>query len=95
DFIYAVLTDEEYIDNPAGHLRTVYPNLLNVRYKASGRTGYTSMEMLKDNAETRSPLELFIEFYKQQNDGADPDLAQEEILKNIISEIWGEENETD
>lgn len=95
DFVYAVLTDEEYIDNPAGHLRTVYPNLLNVRYSRSSKTGYTSMETPEGDAENRSPLELFTEFYRKQHDEADPDPVQEEILKSIISEIWGEENETD
>lgn len=95
DFVYAVLTDEDYIDNPAGQLRTVYPNLLNVRYKASGRTGYTGVEILEKDVEKHTPLELITEFYRQQHDGAEPDPAQEEFLNNIISEIWGEENETD
>ncbi len=93
DFVYAVLTDNEYVNDPAVHLRKIYPNLLNVSYEGNGRTAAFYNEITAGKIEKQTPFDIFGEFYTKMHDGAEPDPQQQDILKAAIKEVWGEDGE--
>ncbi len=93
DYVYAVLTDSDYINDPASHLRMHYPNLLSVSYKGNGRTATLYSPDSAGEHKSKAPIEIFEEFYKKMHDGDDMDEDREIILKAAINEVWGEEGE--
>ncbi len=93
DFVYAVLTDSDYINDSAVYLRPLYPNLLSVSYTGNGRTASIFTPAVPGEHKARTPYEIFDEFYQKMHDGEQPDEAQEKILRAAIKEIWGEDGD--
>ena len=62
DYIQAVLTDEEELLDPMGTLRSVYPNMMQIRLDKNERKE-TDVYETRLTVQGRSPLELFKEFY--------------------------------
>ena len=86
DYTHIILTDEDDIPEAMARLRTVYRNLMTIEYD-NARTRHTaSIDGAKD-VERKSPLELFAEFYEQQNGTK---LAEEpaEYMKSLIEKVW-------
>ena len=86
DFVRITLTDEDEILNAYANLRNIYPNILSFAYdnrrtRAQGAAG--SVSQLKH----KTPMQLFSEFYKQQNNS---DLSEKQIeyVQSIINKIW-------
>lgn len=86
DYVHITLTDEESILNGVNILRTIYPNLMKLDYDNT-RTRNSLTLKIEEDIKNKSPLEIFSDFYKQQN-GTDLTSEQEKILQDIISEIW-------
>ena len=86
DYILAVLTDENDIYDAMPRLRTVYPNLMKIRYE-NKRT--SEMSELSDDVDvkSKSPLELFEEFYETQNNDKMSD-EQREFAQKLIEAVW-------
>ncbi len=82
-----MLTDEEDILDAVSRLRVIYPNLLQLDYDnkrtRSGGAALESTEQLRQ----RSPLELFAQFYEEQN-GQPMSGEQGEFIRELIEEIW-------
>ncbi len=91
DFVRITLTDEQDIPDAIGKLRTIYHNLIELRYdNKRTRAGITVVEGCS-RAEEKTPVELFQELYVKQN-GDSMSTQQEEYLKKVIETIWeGEE----
>ena len=90
DYLHITLTDEEDKLNALDNLRTIYPNLLQLDYdNKRTRSGGVSLESV-DGLRRRSPLELFAEFYEQQN-GQPMGEEQERFIQSLIEEIWEDE----
>ncbi|MDE7293130.1 MAG: exonuclease SbcCD subunit D [Oscillospiraceae bacterium] len=86
DFYRITLTDENDIPEAVARLRTVYPNILKLDYentRTSSRTDY--VETVSDS-ESKTPLELFSEFFKQQN-GSDMTEEQTALISQLLEEI--------
>ncbi len=66
DYVQITLTDEEDIPDGLQKLRTVYPNLMRVAYDNS-RTRQDRTVEAAQQAERKSELELFGEFFELQN----------------------------
>lgn len=82
DYIRAVLTDENEINCAIGKLRAVYPNIMQVMYdNTRTNTLFHVSETRSD--ESKSPLELIMDFYKLQN-GAEMSSRQLEITKELL-----------
>ena len=64
-YVRVILTDENDIYGAMGQLRSIYPNLMRLDYD-NLRTRSGTAE-LKEADVKRNPLELFEEFYQQQN----------------------------
>lgn len=87
DFVRITLTDENDIPDAIGKLRTIYHNLMELRYdNKRTRAGHKVIEGASD-ARSKNPLELFSELYSKQN-GDEMDTVQKEYLMEMISKIW-------
>ncbi len=82
-----VLTDEEYIMDAVGRMRTVYKNIMSLSYENSR----TRAENIIDKAvvtETKLPQDYIEELFEAQN-GSEMSDYQKEIIENIIIELEG------
>lgn len=90
DYTHITLTDEEDIPDAVAKLRAVYHNLMKLDYDNT-RTRHSAAISGAENVETRSPIDLFAEFYKLQN-GLPMSAEQTELVASLIEKIWeGEE----
>lgn len=90
DYIYAIITDEEDIYDPIGKLRTLYPNILLLeRENARTKVNMDSRTSASGDVASRSPLDLFEEFFiNQNNEGLNE--RQRKIISDLFTEIGGE-----
>lgn len=73
-YMHIVLTDEEDVVDAAARLRTVYPNLMKIDYD-NARTR-TSADLTTGADVERAPIDLFNDFYQQQNGQPMSDVQQ-------------------
>lgn len=86
DYLHITLTDEEDIPDALGKLRTIYHNLMKLDYdNRRTRSGIQITGALE--AEHKTPLALFEEFYEQQNDQPMSE-KQASWLEQMIQQIW-------
>ena len=86
DFVRITLTDEQDIPDAIGKLRTIYHNLMELRYdNRRTRAGVAAIGS-SAKADTKSPLELFGELYFKQNSDH-MNTQQEEYLKEVIEKL--------
>ena len=89
DYIHITLTDEDDIPDAIGKLRVIYPNLMKLDYD-NNRTRTCAKLDIIENIELRSPLDLFSEFYENQNNQPMTD-GQSEFMESLIESIWEDE----
>lgn len=85
-FTHVTLTDEQDIPDAMARLRAIYPNLMKLDYDNT-RTRTNSDIDGAEQAERKSPLELFEELYEQQN-GQPFTSEQREYTTALIESIW-------
>ena len=89
DYLHITLTDEDDIPNAIGNLRVIYPNLMKLDYD-NKRTRSNMQIDGTEEVESKTPLELFSEFYEKQNN----QLMSEDQLRfsqRLIEKIWEDE----
>lgn len=86
DYIHIRLTDEEDILDAVGKLRVIYPNLMKLDYDNS-RTRENKQITGWESEETRTPLEMILEFYEKQNNRPMNE-KQKELVKELMEKIW-------
>lgn len=86
DYLHITLTDEEDVLDAIAKLRVIYPYLMKLDYD-NRRTRTNSEIFGADNVERKSPLELFGEFYEQQNNQP---MTEEQLAfaAGLIESIW-------
>lgn len=89
DYVHITLTDEEDVVDAVGKLRLIYHKLMKLDYD-NQRTRSNPEVTAVENLETKSPLELFGEFYEKQNNGP-MSREQEDFLRELIEKIWEDE----
>lgn len=94
DYVFAVLTDEAAPLDPIGSLRVNYPNLLGMKLESRE---YASGEVYAeaDEAEGKSPLDHFMDFYAAQHGGREPDEARVKLMKSVLEKAEVSARETD
>lgn len=86
DFVRITLTDENDIPDAVARLRTIYRNLLELRYdNMRTKAGYAVIGGCAE-AESKTPEEMFEELFIRQN-GGPMSKEQEKYLHDIISRI--------
>lgn len=89
DYVHITLTDEEDVPDAIGKLRIIYHNLMKLDYdNQRTRTGVSVTGA--ENVESRTPLELFAEFYELQNNQPMSE-EQTAFMERLIENTWEEE----
>lgn len=86
DYVQITLTDEDDVLDAAEKLRTIYPNLMKLEYDNT-RTRNNAVLVFDENIRTETPLDLFSDFYRQQN-GDELTDNQTKFLSELIEKIW-------
>lgn len=89
DYLHITLTDEEDIPDALNKLRVIYPNIMKMDYDNTRTRSSRTIEETKDVCR-KSPMELFGELYKMQNNQSLSE-EQETFLKELIEKIWEDE----
>ena len=89
DYIHAIITDEEDIYDPIGKLRTVYPNILLLEVENAKTSINENSKSSASDVENKSPMDLFEEFYRNQNN-VDLTDSQKKIMYEIFEELGGD-----
>lgn len=89
DYLHITLTDEEDIPDVIGKLRVIYPNLMKLDYD-NKRTRSNAALNAAEDVESKTPLELFNEFYEKQN-GSPLSEEQRIFSAELIEKIWEDE----
>lgn len=89
DYVHVVLTDENDVINAQSKLHLVYRNMLKLTID-NQRTRNSSVLTAIADAEHKSPLELFAEFYREQN-GTELTEEQRNYTEKLIEKIWEDE----
>ncbi len=89
DYMHITLTDEDDVPDAIGKLRIVYKNLMKLDYDNT-RTRTQSEITGAQDVETKSPMQLFGEFYEAQN-GQEMSAEQQSFISDLIEKIWGDE----
>lgn len=86
DYIHITLTDEEDVLDVVGKLRVIYPNLMKLDYD-NRRTRENREITGGEEVETRTPMELILDFYEMQNNQS-MHTKQEELVSELMENIW-------
>lgn len=89
DYLNVVLTDEDYVVDAIGKLRTIYPNVLKLEYQNKRTIILSSVESKEFEIKSKSPIELFEDFYLKQNNIELND-DRKKIVKSVIKEVSNE-----
>ncbi len=88
DYTHITLTDEDDIPDAVGKLRTIYHRLMKLDYD-NRRTRSQAQIEAAEGTETKTPLELFADFYDlQNNQPMNPEQAA--FMKTLIEKTWEE-----
>ncbi len=86
DYLAVTLTDEEEIPEAIARLRAIYPNIMQLNYD-NKRTQSNQVIETSDINKLKTPLELFNDFYKLQNN-QELNETQRQIMVKLIQDIW-------
>lgn len=86
DYLQIILEDEEDIPDVLGRLRSIYPNIMKLDYD-NLRTRTNNDIDSASNLEEKTPMQLFEEFFRLQNN-ADMNSRQREMIEGIIEDIF-------
>ena len=86
DYLKITLLDEDDVVNAAANLKTVYKNLMRLEYD-NKRTRSAAVVTEAVEPEKKTPLELFGDLYKKQQNR---DLSDEQkaTVGELIEKIW-------
>lgn len=88
-YLRVILTDENDVLNAQSKLRSIYRNIMELRYD-NQRTAKNAHIDAVAYAEQRQPIELCEEFYRLQNNKPMSD-EQRQFLLRTIQSVWGDE----
>ena len=86
DYTHITLTDEEDIPDAIGKLRVIYHNLMKLDYD-NKRTRSGAVITGASDVETKTPYQLFAEFYELQNNQPMSE-EQSAYMKELIEKTW-------
>lgn len=87
DYLKITLIDEDDVVNAVANLKTVYKNLMRLEYD-NQRTKSAAESIDVADSERKTPLELFEDLYKKQQN-RDLSEEQSQIVSKLIESIWG------
>lgn len=90
DYVFVNLTDREYQLDAIGSLRGAFPHILGLQYV---RIQYQNAVSGTEAVLSKSPLELFGEFY-QSSTGEQMQPEQKKLIGQLLDELGGSQHET-
>ena len=85
DYVQVILTDEQDVPEAMGKLRTIFPNIMHLRYDNT-RTRANKRITGAENVQEKTPMELFAELYEKQNNQPMSQL-QQEFMEKLLESI--------
>ena len=85
DYLRIFLTDEDDVHEAMGKLRTIYPNLMELRYDNTRTKANEAIDSAQ-NVEKKEPLQLFEELFEKQNNQPMSD-EQRSFVAQLIDSI--------
>ena len=85
DYLRIFLTDEDDVHEAMGKLRTIYPNLMELRYDNTRTKANESIDSAQ-NVEKKEPIQLFEELFEKQNNQPMSD-EQRSFVAQLIDSI--------
>ena len=89
DYTHITLTDEEDLPDAISKLKPLYQRLMKLDYD-NKRTRNNAIIESAESVETKSPLELFADFYMLQNNQPMSG-EQTDFMKELIEKVWEDE----
>lgn len=86
DYMHITLTDEDDVPDALARMRQVYTNIMKLDYDNTRTRNNSVLQELED-IRSKSPSELFSEFYKNQN-GLVLSPEQAELIDSLVDKIW-------
>lgn len=86
DYLHITLTDEEDIPDAIGKLRAIYCNIMKLDYD-NKRTRFMAELNGVEHVESKTPIELFAEFYEKQNNQPLTE-TQYTFTAELIEKLW-------
>lgn len=93
DYIRVILSDEIVPPDARVTVSTVFPNLIALGVQNS-RTGEMEEFEIGEDIKDKSKMDLFMDFFKIVNGGADPEVEQINIMKAVLEELEEENYES-
>ena len=87
--MHITLTDEEDIPDAIGKLRVIYHNLMKLDYDNTRTRADHSINAPAD-VESKTPAELFADFFETQNNQS-MNVEQTALISDLIEKIWEED----
>lgn len=87
DYLHITLTDEQDIPDVQARLRSIYPRIMKLDYDNSRTRSTALLNVTEADMQQKSPLELFEDFYEQQN-GMKMSEEQVDFVSKLIESIW-------
>lgn len=87
DYLEITLTDETDVPGAFSKLKTIYPNLLSLRYERTEREASAEQFSVRD-LEQLDPFTIVSGFFEEQTD-RQLSAEQETLLKDLMADIWG------
>ena len=84
-YLHVTLTDDEEILNAYRKLKMIYPNILEIEYD-NKRTRFSANLTKISNLKNKTPLEIFEEFYNEQN-GSPLSREQKEYAEKLFQSV--------
>jgi exonuclease SbcD len=88
DYIHATLTDEDELYDAIGQLRVVYPNLMHLDFENSRTAAAPSKTSASGDVVRKTPMELFTEFYQNQNN-MELTAEQQQMMQAVFAQAGG------
>ena len=82
DYISAIVTDEDYVMDAIGKLRSVYKNILRLEYQNRRTVVGNNIDLKVNDVKNKSEIDLFSEFYEKQNN-----IVLDEVRLDIVNKI--------
>ena len=89
DYMKIILTDEDDVPEAMGRLRSVYTNLMDLKYD-NKRTQMNNIINADENVQKKTQIELFRDFFHDQNN-SEMSEEQEAFVSEAIKKVWREE----
>ena len=86
DYVHITLTDEEDVPDAIGKLRTIYHRLMKLDYDNT-RTRSQGALQAAEEIEAKSPLQLFSDFYRAQNNQP-MSREQADFVQSLMERVW-------